>query len=112
MLGGGPAVREVRREVDAIATLWDAVGYVLYLYIIVILARFVIEATRQFARSWRPAGVAAVGIELVYLSTDPPIRLLRRLIPPLRLGSISLDLSIVILLLGILALYWVVLSLG
>ena len=72
----------------------------------------IFEATRQFARSWRPTGVAAVGIELVYLSTDPPIRLLRRVIPPLRLGSISLDLSIVILLLGILALYWVVLSLG
>jgi len=81
-------------------------------YIILILARFVIEATRQFARRWRPAGVAAVGIELVYLTTDPPVRLLRRLIPPVRLGSISLDLSILILLLAILALYWVVLSLG
>jgi YggT family protein len=53
-----------------------------------------------------------VGIELVYLSTDPPVRLLRRLIPPVRLGPISLDLSILILLLVILALYWVVLSLG
>jgi YggT family protein len=81
-------------------------------YIILILARFVIEATRQFARRWRPAGVAAVGIELVFLATDPPVRLLRRLIPPVRLGSISLDLSILILLLVILALYWVVLSLG
>lgn len=82
------------------------------MYIILILARFVIEATRQFARRWRPVGVAAVGIELVYLTTDPPVRLLRRLIPPVRLGSISLDLSILILLLVILALYWVVLSLG
>lgn len=82
------------------------------MYIILILARFVIEATRQFARRWRPAGVAAVGIELVYLTTDPPVRLLRRLIPSVRLGSISLDLSILILLLAILALYWVVLSLG
>jgi YggT family protein len=71
-----------------------------------------VEATRQFARRWRPAGIAAVGIELVYLSTDPPVRLLRRLIPPVRLGPISLDLSILILLLVILALYWVVLSLG
>ncbi len=96
----------------AITTFWSAVGYALYLYLILVLARFVLEATRQFARKWRPTGVAAVGIELVYVSTDPPIKLLRRLIPPLRLGSISLDLSIVILLLAILALYWVVLSLG
>lgn len=91
---------------------WDIVGYVLYVYLLVILARFVVEITRQFARAWRPAGIAAVGVELVYVATDPPIRLLRRLIPPLQLGSVRLDLSIMILLLGILAAYWVVLSLG
>jgi len=91
---------------------WDIVGYVLYVYLLVILARFVVEITRQFARAWRPAGVAAVGLELVYVATDPPIRLLRRLIPPLQLGSLRLDLSIMVLLLGILAAYWVVLSLG
>jgi YggT family protein len=91
---------------------WDIVGYVLYVYLLVILARFVVEITRQFARAWRPAGVAAVGLELVYVATDPPIRLLRRLIPPLQLGSLRLDLSIMILLIGILAAYWVVLSLG
>ncbi len=94
------------------ALFFDLVAYVLYLYILVILARFVVEATRQFARSWRPAGVAAVGVELVYVATDPPIRALRRLIPPVRLGSISLDLSIIILLLAILALQRVALTLG
>lgn len=91
---------------------WGLVGYALYLYILVVLARFVVEITRQFARAWRPAGVAAVGVELVYVATDPPIRLLRRLIPPLRLGSLRLDLSIVILLLAILVLYWVVSNLA
>jgi YggT family protein len=96
----------------AMTLFWGIVGYVLYVYILVILARFIVEATRQFARSWRPAGVAAVGVEVVYLATDPPVKLLRRLVPPLRLGAISLDLSIIILLLAILALYWVVLSLG
>jgi YggT family protein len=94
------------------AVVWDVLGYVLYVYILVILARFVVEITRQFARAWRPAGIAAVGVELVYVATDPPIRLLRRLIPPLQLGSLRLDLSIMVLLLGILAAYWVVLSLG
>ena|SRR6185437_10074592 len=101
----------MRGKVRVMSEFWDALGYVLYIYIVVILARFVVEATRQFARSWRPLGVAAVGLEIVYVATDPPLKLLRRLIPPLRLGSISLDLSILILLLAILALYWVVLSL-
>ncbi|HEV7192248.1 MAG TPA: YggT family protein [Jatrophihabitantaceae bacterium] len=91
---------------------WSVVGYVLYLYLLLVLARFVIEFTRQFARSWRPAGVAAIGLEAVYLATDPPIRLLRRLVPPVRLGSVSLDLSIILLLLAILALQWVALTLA
>ena len=91
---------------------WSVVGYILYLYLLLVLARFVLEFTRQFARSWRPAGVAAVGVEAVYLATDPPIRLLRRLVPPVRLGSVSLDLSIILLLLAILALQWVALTLA
>ena len=91
---------------------WGVVAYVLYLYILIVLARFVIEATRQFARSWRPAGVAAVGVELVSLATDPPLRVLRKLIPPVHLGSVSLDLSIIILLLAILGLQWIALTLG
>jgi YggT family protein len=91
---------------------WGLVAYGLYVYILVLLARFVVEATRQFARTWRPGGVAAVGVEMVYLATDPPIRLLRRLVPPVRLGSVSLDLSIIILLIGVLVLQWVALSLA
>ncbi len=90
--------------------VWGVLGYVLYLYIVVILTRVVVEATRQFARSWRPVGVAAVGLELVYVATDPPIKALRRLVPPLQIGGIRLDLSILILLLAILALYLVVSS--
>ena len=85
------------------ATLWYAVGYVLYVYILLILARLVVDWTRQFARRWRPAGIAAIGVELVYLVTDPPIRLLRRLVPPLQLGTVSLDLSVIIVLIVLFA---------
>jgi len=92
--------------------VWGVIAYVLYLYILVILARFVFEATRQFARAWRPAGVAAVGVEAVYLATDPPLRVLRRVVPPVQLGKVSLDLSIILLLLAILGLHWIALALG
>jgi YggT family protein len=85
-------------------TFFSAIQYVLYLYMVIILARLVVECTRQFARTWRPVGVAAVGLELVYVATDPPIKLLRRLVPPLHLGGMSLDLSILILLLAIIGL--------
>lgn len=94
------------------ALLWGVVGYAIYVYILLILARIVIDWTRQFARSWRPAGGAAVGMELVYLATDPPIRLLRRLVPPLRLGSVSLDLSVIILLIVLIVVREVVLTFG
>jgi YggT family protein len=92
--------------------LWGVVGYALYVYIVLILARIVLEWTRQFARSWRPSGAVAVGVELVYTLTDPPIRLLRRLVPPLQLGSVSLDLSVIILLIVLIALRQVALTLG
>jgi YggT family protein len=92
--------------------LWQVIGYALWIYIILILARIVIEWTRQFARSWRPIGAAAVGLELVYVATDPPIRLLRRLVPPLQLGTVSLDLSVIILLIVLIALRVVALGLA
>jgi YggT family protein len=91
-------------------TVFAAIGYVVYLYIVVILARVVVEATRQFARKWRPVGVAAISLEVVYVATDPPIKLLRRVIPPVHVGGLSLDLSILILLLVMLAVEWVLSS--
>ena len=85
---------------------------VLYVYLVLVLARVVIETTRQFARNWRPAGYAALGVEAVYVTTDPPVRLLRKLVPPVRLGQVSLDLSILILLIAIVALRSLMLQLG
>jgi YggT family protein len=84
-----------------VSLLFGIIGYVLWIYILLVLARVVVEWTRQFARSWRPAGTAAIGVEMVYASTDPPIRALRRLVPPLQLGTVSLDLSVIILLIAL-----------
>ncbi len=92
--------------------VWGVVGYVIYLYILLVLARICLEITRQFARSWRPVGVAAIGVEMVYVSTDPPIRALRRLVPPLRLGSVSLDLSVIIVLIVLFVLQRVAVTLS
>jgi len=80
------------------ATFWAALGLVLLIFYLMIIARLVVETTRSFARSWRPAGAAAVGLEVVYVVTDPPMKALRRVIPPLRLGGINLDVSVWVLL--------------
>jgi YggT family protein len=94
------------------STFWSAIGLLLWMYYILVIARLVVEITRQFARAWRPAGVAAVGVEFVYVSTDPPLRAIRKVCPPVRIGSVSLDLSVMILLLAILALRTVASYLG
>ena len=82
-------------------TFWAAVGLALLVFYLLVIARLIVETTRSFARSWRPAGVTAVGLEVVYMVTDPPIRLLRRLIPPLRVGGITFDMSVIVLLIVI-----------
>jgi len=69
------------------------------LYLILLVARLVLEWIQSYAREYRPTGLVLVLFEVVYTLTDPPVKGLRRLIPPLRLGAVSLDLSLMILLL-------------
>ena len=71
----------------------------LLVFYLLLLARVVLDVTRSFARSWRPAGPAAVGVEMLYSTTDVPVNTVRRLIPPLRIMGISIDLSVWLLLL-------------
>jgi len=70
---------------------------VLWAYLLVMIARLIFDYIRIFARSWQPKGVVLLLAELVYTLTDPPLRFLRRFIPPLRLGGVSLDLSFLVL---------------
>lgn len=63
----------------------------LLLYVFVLLARLIIDWIPFFNREWRPRGAGLVAAEIVYTVTDPPIRLFRRFIPPLRVGAIAID---------------------
>ena len=69
----------------------------LQIFFVLLIARLVLDYVQMFARSWQPRGVMLVIAEVVYSVTDPPLRALRRVIPPLRLGGISLDLSFLVL---------------
>lgn len=79
--------------------LFSVLGILCFVYFVVLLGRIVVDLVRVLARDWRPHGVGLVIIEGVYLVTDPPLRFLRRLIPPLRLGRVQLDLAFLVLML-------------
>ena len=81
--------------------LRNAVWFLVNLYLYILIGRVIIDMVMSFNRSWRPTGVLVALVDLVFALTDPPLRLLRRFIPPLRLGAVSLDLSFLVLLLGI-----------
>ncbi|WP_205474620.1 YggT family protein [Nocardioides sp. SYSU D00038] len=68
----------------------------LWVFIGLLWVRFVVDWVQVFARSWSPSGVLLVLLEVVYSITDPPIKALRRVIPPLRLGAVAIDLSFIL----------------
>jgi YggT family protein len=70
---------------------------VLWLFLILLIARLVLDYVQMFARSWRPRGPMLVIAEIIYTITDPPLRALRKVIPPLKIGSVSIDLSFLVL---------------
>lgn len=83
--------------------------YLLLIYLLLLLGRLVLSWIQAFSRSWTPRGPVLVLAEAVYSATDPPLRFLGRFIPVLRLGSVALDLSFLVLFFIILVLLnWVV----
>ncbi|MPV37694.1 YggT family protein [Georgenia subflava] len=81
--------------------IFGALDLLLLLYLLVLIVRLVFDWVQVFARSWRPTGVLLVVANGVYALTDPPLRFLRRFIPPLRLGQVSLDLGFLVLFIGV-----------
>jgi YggT family protein len=79
----------------------QVIDFVLWACVVILIARFVIDWVQMLARSWRPSGLVLVLCELVYTATDPPLRAIRRVIPPLRLGQVALDLSPMVLLIAL-----------
>ena len=70
--------------------------YVLWSFVGLLFIRMIVGWTMMFARNWRPTGLVAAILEVAYTVTDPPLRALRRVLPPLRLGSFALDLAFIV----------------
>jgi len=84
-----------------VSTLGHYLSALVNLYIYVLIGRLIFDYVQMFSRNWRPTGVVLLIAEAIYTITDPPIRALRRVIPPIRLGSVSLDLSFLVLIIGL-----------
>lgn len=80
----------------------------LEVFILTLVARFIMSFVLTTGRRWRPARSSAAALEVVWSVTDPPLKALRRVIPPLRLGTVSFDLSSILLFLILIVLQMIV----
>jgi YggT family protein len=76
--------------------------YVLTIYLLVLIGRMIFSWIQMFARSWSPTGIVLLIAESIYTVTDPPLKFLRRYIPTLRIGTVAMDLSFMVLFIVIL----------
>lgn len=96
----------------AVVSLIAGIAYVvLLIYFFLMWVRFILDLVHNFSRNWRPRGFGLVLAELVLTVTDPPIRLVRRIIPPMRIGVAALDFSWSIVMLIVIVLMYVALAL-
>jgi YggT family protein len=76
-------------------TLLSIVATIIYvaltIFVVLMWVRFILDLVRAFTRQWRPRGLGLVLAEAVYAITDPPVLLVRRVVPPLKIGGVSLD---------------------
>lgn len=82
------------------AWIFGTLYVALLLYVLILVLRLVFDWVQVFARDWRPRGLTLLVAETAYTVTDPPLRFLRRVIPPLRIGQVQLDLAFLVLMLG------------
>ncbi|HJR90137.1 MAG TPA: YggT family protein [Aeromicrobium sp.] len=83
------------------AIVGEFILFITWVAVLVLLARFIIDWVQLLARSWRPTGIVAALCEAIFTITDPPMRAVRGVIPPIRMGGAMLDLSPMVLLIGI-----------
>ena len=79
---------------NLLLTLLNLFKYALFI-------RIIIDYARMFARNWRPNSFLITFFEFIYSVTDPPMKFVGRFVPPLRLGGIAIDLSVIVLLIAI-----------
>jgi YggT family protein len=96
--------------VSVVSIIATIVYIALTIFFVLMWARFILDLVRSFARSWRPRGIGLVLAEAMYAVTDPPIKAVRRVIPPMRIGNAALDFAWSIVMLAVIILISVTLG--
>ena len=82
-----------------------AVGYTVWalaqIYLLVLMVRLVLSWVMSFSRTWRPQKAAAALAEVVFMVTDPPLRLARKVVKPVRVGPVALDLAFLVVVVAV-----------
>ena len=86
----------------------QVVHFVLLVFLVLLIFRLVMDYVFMLARQFRPQGPLAIALELTYSATDPPIKAVRRVLPPLRVGNVSLDLGFMVVFFVVIVLMQVV----
>ncbi len=71
------------------------IDWVLWIFLLVLFARMILSWVPVLVREWQPRGAMLVVAEAIYTVTDPPLRMLRKILPPVRLGNMMLDLAFI-----------------
>lgn len=72
----------------------------LQIFLFALLGRLIFDYVQMFSKTWRPRGIVLYLVEAIYTITDRPMKFVGRFVPPLRLGSVSLDMSFIVLFFG------------
>jgi YggT family protein len=78
-------------------TIGKILSAIIQIFLLALFARLILDYVRMFARNWRPRGIVLAIADLVFSITDPPLRFVRRFVPPLRIGAVNLDLSFIVI---------------
>ncbi len=87
-----------RREVVVVGWIID---WILWVFLLILFARMILSWVPVLVRDWEPRGPMLVFAEIIYSITDPPLRLLRKVLKPVRVGSMMLDLAFIGLAIGV-----------
>jgi YggT family protein len=95
----------------AVGVLATVAYFVLLAYFFALWARFILDLIQAFSEGWRPRGAVLVLAEASFTITDPPIKAVRRIVPPLRIGAFALDFGFTIVMFAVIILMYVTIPL-
>jgi YggT family protein len=71
------------------------INWVLWIFLLVLFARMILSWVPVLVRDWEPRGPMLIFAEIIYSITDPPLRALRKVLRPVRVGNMMLDLAFI-----------------